>query len=242
MKKTVAIIGLGPSLASYVNAAKILGGTDALAGEIWTINALGDVLRADRIFHMDDLAIQEIRAAARPESNIARMIGWMRQARGVPIYTSRMRDGYPDLVEYPAEDVANDIGMIYFNNTAAWAVALAIHEKFEKIVLFGCDFTYPNAHDAERGRACVEFLLGFAHGRGIELSIPRGTSLLDGTEPYEARMYGFNGSVVKIGSAPGKKFTFEISDRESLPSADEIEAEYDHKAHPNSLVESAEEG
>jgi hypothetical protein len=43
---------------------------------------------------MDDVRIQEIRAAARPESNIATMLGWMRKHPG-PIYTSRLHPDYP---------------------------------------------------------------------------------------------------------------------------------------------------
>jgi hypothetical protein len=50
----------------------------------------------------------------------------------------------------------------YFNSTAAYAVAYAIHMGVKKISVFGMDFTYPNAHDAEKGRACVEFWLGIA--------------------------------------------------------------------------------
>jgi SAM-dependent methyltransferase len=50
--------------------------------EVWTINALGDVLACDRVFHMDDVRIQEIRAAAEPDSNIAAMLAWMKTAPG----------------------------------------------------------------------------------------------------------------------------------------------------------------
>jgi hypothetical protein len=48
--------------------------------------------------------------------------------------------------------VINSCGIAYFNNTAAYAVAYAVHIGVKKITLFGCDYTYPNAHDAEKGR------------------------------------------------------------------------------------------
>ena len=51
----------------------------------------------------------------------------------------------------------------------AYAVALAIHEGATKISCFGMDFTYPDVHDAEKGRACVEFWMGVAAARGIAL-------------------------------------------------------------------------
>jgi hypothetical protein len=163
----VAILGLGPSLAQYMAIARGLGGRSAYCDEVWAINNLGDVFQCDRIFHMDDVRIQEIRAAAAPDSNIANMLRWMRRTPARS-YTSRAHPDYPGLVEFPLEDVINDLGFAYLNNTAAYAVAYAIHIGVKKISLYGCDFTYPNAHDAEKGRACVEYWLGFAKARGIQ--------------------------------------------------------------------------
>jgi hypothetical protein len=115
----VAILGLGPSLNAYVDLVKRLGARRRFADEVWAINALGDVVQCDRIFHMDDVAVQEARAAAKPESNIAAMVEWMRSHPG-PIYTSTVRDGYPGLVAFPLQDVINALGYAYFNNTAAY--------------------------------------------------------------------------------------------------------------------------
>src|SRR5213593_3221894 len=84
----VAILGLGPSVGQYLEITKRLGGRRKFCDEVWGINGLGDVFRCDRIFHMDDVRIQEIRAEAAPESNIAAMLRWMRQHPG-PIYSSR---------------------------------------------------------------------------------------------------------------------------------------------------------
>lgn len=235
-KKTVAILGLGPSVAAYLDITKCNGTRRKLASEVWSINALGDIFQCDRVFHMDDVRVQEIRAAAAPEGNIAPMLEWMRST-STPIVTSRKREGYPSLVEFPLEAVVNDLGIAYFNSTAAYAVALAIHERFDVIRLFGCDFTYPNAHHAERGRGCVEFWLGVAHGRGIKLSVPLGTSLLDATEPFSEKFYGFNACNVDMKQDEAGIFSIAVSDRETLPTAAQVEAAYDHDVHPNPLVE-----
>jgi hypothetical protein len=160
----VAILGMGPSLAQYMAIVRGLCGRSAYCDEVWAINGLGDVFQCDRIFHMDDVRIQEIRAAAAPESNIANMLRWLKKHPG-PVMTSRAHPDYPGLVEFPLEDVINDLGFAYLNNTAAYAVAYAIHLGVKKISLYGCDFTYANAHDAEKGRACVEYWLGFAKAR-----------------------------------------------------------------------------
>jgi hypothetical protein len=231
----VAILGLGPSLEVYVDHVKRLGGRKAFCDEVWGINAVGDVIQCDRVFHMDDLRVQEARAAAAPESNIARMLDWLRAHPG-PVYTSVPHPAYPGLVAFPLEDVMNSCGGVaYFNSTAAYAVAFAIHLGVEEISLFGFDFTYPNAHQAEKGRACVEFYLGMAKAKGIEIALPNASTLMDACAPEAERVYGYDGmelayetdaeGLVRVAMTP-----------KPLPTAAEIEARYDHARHPNPLV------
>lgn len=232
----VAILGLGPSLGQYVEITKRLGSRAKLADETWGINAVGDIVRCDRVIHMDDVRIQERRAAAAPESNIAALLPWMRTHPG-PIYTSIPHPGYPGMVAYPLQDVVRDLGTIYFNSTAAYAVALAIHMRATSIMCFGMDFTYPNAHDAEKGRGCVEFWLGVATARGIAVSAPTVSTLLDACYPADARLYGYDMVDVKRTGAIGETvFKFTPKADEATPTADEIEARYDHSVHPNPLV------
>lgn len=236
MPDHVAILGLGPSLAQYMQIVRGLGSRHAYCDEVWAINGLGDVFACDRIFHMDDVRIQEIRAAAAPQSNIANMLKWMRKHPG-PIITSRAHPDYPGLVEFPLEAVINDLGFAYLNNTAAYAVAYAIHLPVKKISLYGCDFTYPNAHDAEKGRACVEYWLGFARARGIQIATPATSSLIDACVPWDERLYGYDTVKVSVTAADAGKYTVQFVERDTLPTAEEIEAKYDHSAHPNRLVE-----
>jgi hypothetical protein len=234
----VVLLGLGPSLESYVEFVKRLGGRRRFADEVWGINAVGDVIICDRIFHMDDLRVQERRAAAAPDSNIAVMVKWLQTHPG-PIYTSQLVKGYPGLVEFPLQDVINNVGHAYFNSTAAYAVAYAIHIGVKKISLFGFDFTYPNAHDAEKGRACVEFYLGIATQRGIKLAMSDRTTLMDAIYPEALKLYGYDAVNVKIADENGEaRITFEPKE---LPTAEEIEKRYDHSAHPNPLVATKEQ-
>jgi SAM-dependent methyltransferase len=232
--KHIAIVGLGPSATEYLRITRGHGGRHKFCDETWTINALGDVFACDRVFHMDDVRIQEIRAKALPDSNIAAMLSWMKTHPG-PIITSRAHPDYPGLVEFPFEDVVNDCPFGYFNGTAAYAVAYAIYRKVGKISLFGCDFTYPNAHDAEKGRACVEFWLGFAAERGIKLSVPKTTSLLDACHTQAERFYGFDTRDIVIKRV-GERIKIEFTERTELPSAEELEARYDHEVHPSPLM------
>lgn len=234
----VAIIGMGPSAEEYMNLVKRHGGRRALFDETWVINALGDVLACDRIFHMDDVRIQEIRAKARPSSNIAQMLKWMKTHPG-PIYTSRPHPDYPGLVPFPLQQLINDTRQHYLNSTGAYAIAMAVLLKVKKISIFGYDFTYPNAHDAEKGRACVEFWLGIAAARGIKLATPRTSSLLDACASSLDRLYGYDTLDVHFKGAPPRMGVSFTPKKGKLPTAAAIEARYDHSRHPNRLVEAA---
>jgi hypothetical protein len=238
----VAICGLGPSLNQYVELTKRLGSRRKLADETWGINAVGDVIRCDAVIHMDDVRIQERRAAAAPESNIAAMLQWMRTYPG-PIYTSVPHPDYPGTVAYPLQDVVRDLQSIYFNSTAAYAVALAIHRRATEILCFGMDFTYPNAHDAEQGRGCVEFWLGVATARGIKVQAPKTSSLLDACYPEAQRWYGYDMVTVRRSPGPIESTTIEFEPRpdEQTPTADEIERRYDHSLSANPLVRAEQE-
>lgn len=225
----IAILGLGPSLDQYLELTKRLGGRSNFCDETWAINALGDVFACDLVFHMDDIRIQEIRAAAQPASNIAAMVKWLKTSR-TPVMTSRAHPDYPAMIEFPLEDVLNHLGHDYFNSTAAYAIAFAIFTGATKISIFGMDFTYPNVHDAEKGRACVEFWLGQAHARGIKLNMPKNTTLMDAMYPRASRLYGYDTLDVGFNVQEDGTLKLAFTERAALPTAAQIEANYDHSA------------
>lgn len=238
---SVAIVGLGQSMGDYVDLTKRLGGRSALVDEVWGINAAGDVLACDRVFHMDDVAIQEARAALRPGGNIDAMLTWLKRHPG-PVYTSVVRPGYPGLIAYPLEAVLNSAGDApYFNNTAAYAIALAIHLKVGRVFLFGMDFTLPNVYSAEAGRACCEYWIGRGEAAGMEIRVPETSSLLGACTPDDQRFYGYDCvDVIRHDAADGG-VRVELKPRDRIPTAAEIEARYDHNRHPNPLMRHAEE-
>lgn len=232
--ESVALLGLGPSVSQYLELSKRAGGR--MVDEVWGINALGDVFACDRVFHMDDVRIQQLRAAERPESNIARMLAWLRRHPG-PVYTSRTHEAYPGLVEFPLTEVVARFGQAYFNSTAAYAVAYAVYLGVKRLEVYGFDFTYPNAHHAEKGRACVEFWLGIAVANGVDVKVPHASSLLDACAPEE-RLYGYDTLEVEFKREGGALSTV-FTPKDAIPTADEIEARYDHTAHPNPLMSAA---
>lgn len=225
--ESVAILGLGPSLEAYADITKRQGARRAMFDEVWGINAAIDVFNCDRGLHMDDVRVQEIRAAARPKSNIAAMLPWLKKHPG-PIYTSVPHPDYPGLVPYPLEAVLNSCGRTaYFNSTGAYAVALAVHMGVKKIYLFGIDYSFQGSHEAEKGRACVEFYLGIHKARGGIIGLPAGTTLMDGIATKQERLYGYDGMDLSFSGDDDQPLRVTFTPRD-LPTADEIETRYDH--------------
>jgi hypothetical protein len=233
----VSIVGLGPTAVRYMDFCRGLGGRHKYCDQTWVINAFGSILENDLIFHMDDVRTQQIRAAADPDSHIAAMLAWLKVHPG-PIMTSIAHPDFPGLVEFPLEEALKAVPGGYFNSTAAYAVAYAIIRGATKISLFGLDFTYPDKHDAEKGRACVEFWLGVAASRGIVLAMPKETTLMDAMYPPAQRLYGYDFVDVDIQWDESGRAVTDVRMKEHgrVPTAETIEAAYDHSAHPNGLM------
>jgi hypothetical protein len=242
----VVILGMGPSYMAYVELVKRLGSRKAYADEVWGINALGDVIQCDRVFHMDDVRIQEARAKAKPSGNIANMLTWLKTHPG-PVYTSIVRDGYPGMVAFPLQDVLNrkldtNGGAPYLNSTAAYAIAFAVFIGVKRISLFGIDYTLPNVHTGERGRACCEFWLGIAAARGIEITVPEQTTLMDACAPEAERLYGYDCVDVGLEEQGDGSIAVTFTERADIPTAEDIERRYDHRQHPNRILAGATTG
>lgn len=235
----VAILGLGSSLNAYIKLIIHLGGRRVYSDETWGVNTLADLIQCDRIFHMDDVRVQEMRAENNPDGNIARTLSWLRDHPG-PVYTSIVRENCPNFVAFPLEDVLNsgyESGAVpYFNNTVAYAVAFAIHIGVKQISMFGCDYTYANAHHAEQGRACTEYWLGVAAARGILITVPEQSTLLDACAKDAERLYGYDLTDVHFLDDGKGKLKVEHRELAVLPTAEQIEKRYDHSQHPNRLL------
>lgn len=236
--KSIAIVAMGASCSEYVRLCSLHGGRHALVDEVWAINAMGGVIQHDRLFHMDDVRIQESRVAAMESGELPQnlplvgMMAWLKNHPG-PVTTSRAHPDYPGMEEIPVLDVVNACDTMYFNNTVAWAVGYAIylHKRdgaLKQLHLYGADFSYPNQHQAERGRGCVEFLLGKATERGIEIVLPQAGTLLDANVPQNEKLYGFDTENVRFerDEDGALRFLREPREEEQIPSAIEIEHRY----------------
>jgi SAM-dependent methyltransferase len=226
--KHVAIVALGPSSVGFLRAAEVAGGTKSYCDECWGINMVGGVIQCDRIFHMDDLKIQEMRVAygSPIAEKLKGQLEWMRETE-VPIYTSRAYPDYPSSVDYPLEEVIRSCGVAYFNNTSIYAICYAIHLGVKKLSLWGFDFTYPDANAAEAGRGCCEFWLGRAMKAGIEIVIPPDSTLMDMSSKPHEKFYGYDTLDLSVDVRDGDvKVT--KTPRHTPRCVEELERSYNH--------------
>lgn len=96
--------------------------------------------------------------------------------RGVILYMDRHYPEYPESVAYPKTQVEELLPYSfgrYHTSSFDWMVALAIHEGFTTIHLHGVEFgAFPyTAGEPISGRACLEFWMGVAAGRGVDIAL-----------------------------------------------------------------------
>lgn len=75
---------------------------------------------------------------------------------------------YIDLSNYPISEIIKFFGVDYFTNTVDYAIALAIHNGFKEINLYGVNMA--NGTEYAYQKSGVEYWLGQAMGRGIKVT------------------------------------------------------------------------
>jgi hypothetical protein len=165
-KKKVALVGTSSSrkLAPYDNSD----------WECWGLNEI-DQERAERWFE-----IHELKASNRREKL------WLKKCKQ-PIYMVKKYAQIPMAVRYPFEKVLSVPGArMYFTCTFAYQIALAIYEGFEEIGLYGVNLPTGSPRERTVERACTEWWLGLAEGKGIKIDIPEQDSIC-----WHSYNYGF---------------------------------------------------
>lgn len=233
----VAIVALGPSSLKYIQRASNWGSRDKFH-EVWTVNSYADVIASDRLFHMDDFLVQEARAAA-GNFRVGNMLEAIKRYKG-PVITCRPLERYPTSVEFPLGKVIAEFGCCYFNHTVPYMLAYAGWLGVEEISLFGCDYSWPDRTMAEKGRACTEYWMGQLNARGIVTRVEPDSTLLDAFEyNRDSRypIYGYcDGHDVTLEELGEGKVRLKIVEKETLPSAAEVEKKYDHGKETNSVL------
>ncbi len=128
----------------------------------------------DRLFEMHPLELLR-----KPEA--MRRKGYEDRLRGsdVPLYMQREYPDIPNAIRYPIERVSECLGD-YFNSSLAYLVGLAIAEEADRIGIWGVDMADLESAPGDPSyvsefayqRPNMEYLIGFARGKGIDVYIP----------------------------------------------------------------------
>ena len=133
---------------------------------------------------IQNVLTEDLRAAVPDKSRSLAGLIKVLDSHKTPVYTSIRR---PELVEnsldYPLDEVSSlgfvKFGKPYLTNGVAMAVAYAMLIGVEELMIYGCDFTYPNRNFAEAGRACVEAWCCYALEKGMRVNVSPSSSLFD---------------------------------------------------------------
>jgi len=142
--------------------------------EIWGLNQLyRHISRADRWFDIHRKWDEDnVEGTDHP--------GWLKDC-GIPVYMVKRNPDLPTSIRFPIERMITSASD-YFTSTVAYMLALAISEGFSKIHMYGIDLVVGTEYEVQK--ACVEFWLGVAHGKGIDLEVPQASALLSQTHRY----------------------------------------------------------
>lgn len=155
--------------------------------EYWGCNNVYRVRELDRLFIMHDIYMTQFNRDEKLIENINK--------KDLPVYTLGKYEVIKNNIQYPMEEVIREFGKVYFLNTASYMLALAIMQRPKSLVLFGIDMFWGTGTEYMRNeKACIEFWLGVATGRGIKIQITKESTVM------KRRGYGyFYGFKVKSG-------------------------------------------
>ena len=173
LEKRVALIGAMPSRRHAP--------LDDPRWEVWSLNRILPIdrhgrLRSDRWFELHPWTAQD-------EHDIA----WLHE-NPVPCYTLDTWPWVTNSVRFPLEQVqAAFPKRSYYTCTFAFQIALALLEGVQEIGLWGVDLPLGSPREQTVERACVEYWLGLAEGRGVTITLPEECTML--WRPY---LYGYD--------------------------------------------------
>lgn len=110
----------------------------------------------------------------------------------LPLYMQEAHNDLPTSIAYPLEEVGdlvgrNAEGKPYIESTVAYMLGRALLKGAERIGIYGVEMASTGEWAYQRPN--MEYLIGFARGRGVKVFLPRGTCVL--TSAWESGIYGF---------------------------------------------------
>lgn len=180
--RKIAIVGTAPS--SVTEAPY-----DDNSWEIWSLGAnYVNIRRFTRWFELHTTHALTL-ADALPPKRIEFL-----QKIGKDLVIGHKDEIWPNATLYPLDDIVKCFGN-YFTSSIAWMLGLAIYEGADEIGLWGVDMVGDCEYSYQR--ACCEYLLGIARGKGIMVTISPNSPLLRAERMYAFEYTNFAGEVQK---------------------------------------------
>ncbi len=186
-KKTVALVGMAPSTCA-------LAPWDDEECDIWIINEMHAFAWVKRVTALLQLHPRSSFMRSVAARGVRNHFEWLQQEHGFPIYMQFKNDDIPDSAEYPLVDIQEKLlarlrrgknTVRFFTSTFAYMLALAIHQGYQRIEIYGFEMGGLDEYGPQR--ECAGFWMGYALGRGIEVYLPPQCQLLMGP------LYGYEG-------------------------------------------------
>lgn len=165
----VALIGKGPGreLAPLVGAGAVT----------WGVNDVVAHRQCDVCFWMDRHLMKD--------TQMDRLVTASVNKTGTPTYSVHAWDDIPS-IQYPIDDVVKAFTVDHFADSFCYMLALAIYQGFNRIDLYGFNYSYGSNYMTEKPAA--EFWIGVALGKGIIISIHGESDLL---KTKDGRRYSY---------------------------------------------------
>lgn len=118
---------------------------------------------------------------------------WLRKDHGLDkrIYMQRLDNDVPNSYPYPLPVIENTgltfEGQEVYNAkaTASFAIALAVHQGYEEIHVFGIEMEHSSEYHSQQPN--FAYWVGYANGRGVKVDLHCSRRLFDGP------LYGYEG-------------------------------------------------
>lgn len=144
--------------------------------EIWTVGGgFVNLPRQDKHFELHNLT--ELAKSC----DINAFIDNLKQVRGELFLQSAHKD-LPNAKIFPRDELIALFPRKYFTSTVAWMIALAISSGAKEIGLWGVDMELVEEYGYQR--CGCEYLLGWAEGNGITITLPDDCPLLKANNEY----------------------------------------------------------
>lgn len=147
---------------------------------------------------------------------------WISEKHDFPIYMLDQYDEVPSCTKYPFDEVTSSLlGKMsrsgkekiksVFSSSIAYAFALALYLKYDRILIFGVEMDSNTEYTFQRSDAY--FWIGVAVGRGVEVILQENSKILTGL------LYGFEGDVTLSEEEIQKRVTELNTHKTGLTSA-----------------------